>query len=110
MGDQNYYALKGLQDPHPLTISMGNKDSLDRQLLALRDKTLLPFSIDEVKGLKVKGPKGKDTKGKDTRTLVALEIPAPRPGRWVGHPDFRVRSDRVENLLRTSMMPGPETL
>ena len=98
-GDQNYYALRD-QDPHLLTISMGNKDSLDRQLLALRDKTLLPFIIGEVKGLKVKGPKGKDSKGKDTRTLVALEKTGPQTWRWVGRPDFRVRGDRVEKLLR----------
>ena len=88
-GDQNYYALRD-QDPHLLTISMGNKDSLDRQLLALRDKTLLAFIIGEVKGLKVKGPK----------TAVALEKTGPQTWRWVGRPDFRVRGDRVEKLLR----------
>ena len=88
-GDQNYYALKD-QDPHLLTISMGSKDSLDRQLLALRDKTLLAFIIGEVKGLKVKSPK----------TAVALEKTGPQTWRWVGRPDFRVRGDRVEKLLR----------
>jgi hypothetical protein len=88
-GDQNYYALRD-QDPHLLTISMGNKDALDRQLLALRDKTVLAFSIDEVKGLKVEGPK----------TAVALEKIGPQTWRWVGRPDFRVRGDRVEKLLR----------
>jgi hypothetical protein len=88
-GDQNYYALRD-QDPHLFTISMGSKDSLDRQLLALRDKTLLAFITGEVKGLKVKGPK----------TAVALEQTGPRTWRWVGRPDFRVRGDRVEKLLR----------
>ena len=88
-GDQNYYVLRD-QDPHLLTISMGNKESLDRQLLALRDKTVLAFSIDEVKSLKVKGPK----------TAVALEKTAPQTWRWEGRPDFRVRSDRVEKLVR----------
>jgi hypothetical protein len=88
-GDQNYYALRD-QDPHLLTISMGSKDSLDRQLLALRDKTLLPFIMGEVKGLRVKSPK----------TLVALEQTGPQTWVWVGRPDFRVRGDRVEKLLR----------
>jgi hypothetical protein len=88
-GDQNYYALQD-QDPHLLTISMGSKDSLDRQLLALRDKSLLTFIVDEVKGLKVKGPK----------TPVALEKTGPQTWRWTGRPDFRVRSDRVEKLVR----------
>ena len=88
-GDQNYYVLKD-QDPHLLTISMGSKDSLDRQLLALRDKTLLAFIPGEVKGLRVKTPK----------TAVALEKTGPQTWRWVGRPDFRVRGDRVEKLLR----------
>ena len=88
-GDQNYYVLRD-QDPHLLTISMGSKDSLDRQLLALRDKTLLPFIMGEVKGLKVKSPK----------TAAALEKTGPQTWGWVGRPDFRVRGDRVEKLLR----------
>jgi hypothetical protein len=88
-GDQNYYVLRD-QDPHLLTISMGSKDSLDRQLLALRDKTLLPFIMGEVKGLRVKSPK----------TVVALEKTGPQTWGWVGRPDFRVRGDRAEKLLR----------
>ena len=88
-GDQNYYALRD-QDPYLLTISMGSKDSLDRQLMALRDKTLLAFILGEVKGLRVKTPK----------TAVALEMTGPQTWRWVGRPDFRVRGDRVEKLLR----------
>lgn len=88
-GDQNYYVLRD-QDNRLLTISMGSKDSLDRQLLALRDKTLLPFIMDEVKGLKVKTPK----------TAVALSKTGPQTWGWDGRPDFRVRGDRVEKLLR----------
>jgi len=88
-GDQNYYALRD-QDPQLLTISMGSKDSLDRQLLALRDKTLLPFIMGEVKGLRVKGPK----------TEVALSMTGPQAWDWVERPDFRVRGERVEKLLR----------
>jgi hypothetical protein len=88
-GDQNYYVLRD-QDPHLLTITMGGKDSLDRQLLALRDKTLLPFIMGEVKGLKVKGAK----------TTTVLAKTGPQTWVWEGHPDFRVRGDRVEKLLR----------
>jgi hypothetical protein len=88
-GDQNYYVLRD-QDPHLLTIPMGSKDSLDRQLLALRDKTLMPFILGEVKGLKVKNPK----------TAVVLSKTGPQTWGWVGRPDFRVRGDRVEKLLR----------
>ena len=46
--------------------------------------------MDEVKGLKVKTPK----------TAVALEKTGPQTWRWVGRPDFQVRGDRVEKLLR----------
>jgi hypothetical protein len=88
-GDQNYYVLRD-QDPHLLTISMGSRDSLDRKLLALRDKTLLAFIMGEVKGLKVKTPKA----------AAALEKTGPQAWAWVGRPDFRVRGDRVEKLLR----------
>jgi hypothetical protein len=88
-GNQNYYALRD-HDPQLLTISMGSKDSLDRQLLALRDKILLPFIMGEVKGLKVKSPK----------TAAALSMTGPQTWGWAGRPDFRVRGDRVEKLLR----------
>jgi hypothetical protein len=88
-GDHHYYVLRD-QDPGVLTISTGSKDSLDRQLLALRDKTLLAFAAGEVKGLKVKTPK----------TAVVLEKTGPEAWRWAGRPAFRVRGDRVEKLLR----------
>jgi hypothetical protein len=93
-GDQHYYALRD-QDPQLITISEGNKDSLDRQLLALRDKTLLAFITGEVKGLKVKDPKVKGS-----NTAVVLEKTGPQTWRQVGRPDFRVRGDRVEKLVR----------
>lgn len=88
-GDQNYYVLADA-DPHLLMITQGSKDSLDRQLLALRDKTLLAFISDEVKGLKI-------VTGK---TVVNLEKTGPQAWRWVGRPDFKVRGDNVEKLLR----------
>ena len=88
-GNQGYYALKD-QDPHLLMISTGSKDSLDRQLLALRDKTLLSFITAEVKGLRLKSG----------MTTVSLEKADPQTWRWVERPDFPVRGDRVERLLR----------
>jgi predicted XRE-type DNA-binding protein len=88
-GDQNYYVRRD-QDPHLLMISQGSKDSLDRQVLALRDKSLLTYISDEVKGLKIKTGK----------TVVNLEKVGPQNWRWVGRPDFRVRGDHVEKLLR----------
>jgi hypothetical protein len=88
-GGRSYYALKD-QDPHLFMITVGNKDSLDRQLLALRDKTLLAFITSEAKGLKIK----------TAATALDLEKTGPQGWRWVGRPDFRVRSDRVETLLR----------
>jgi hypothetical protein len=88
-GDRHYYALRD-QDPHLFTISQGSKDSLDRPLLALRDKSLLTFITDEVKGLKVTSRK----------ITVTLEKTGPQTWRQVGRPDFRVRGDRVDKLLR----------
>ncbi|MFZ5447360.1 MAG: DUF4340 domain-containing protein [Thermodesulfobacteriota bacterium] len=88
-GDQNYYARAG-EDPRLLMISQGSKDSLDRQLLALRDKSLLAFITDEVNGLKIATGK----------TAVELEKTGPGSWRWVGRPDFKVRGDKVDKLLR----------
>jgi hypothetical protein len=88
-GGESYYALKD-QDPHLLMITRGSKDSLDRQVLALRDKTLLAFISGEVKGLKIKSGKN----------AVDLEKTGDQTWRWVDRPDFRVRGDRVEKLLR----------
>jgi hypothetical protein len=108
-GDQHYYALRD-GDRHLLTISLGDKDTLDRQLLALRDKTVLAFITGEVKGLKVKdpgfknpegkNPKGKGPKVKGPATAVVLEKTGPQTWGRVGRPDFRVRGDRVEKLVR----------
>jgi len=88
-GSENYYALKD-QDPCVLVISRGGKDSLDRQVLALRDKALLSFISGEVKGLKITRDK----------TEVNLDKTGPQTWRWGGRPDFRVRGDRVEKLIQ----------
>lgn len=88
-GGESYYVLKD-QDPHLLMVSVGSKDSLDRQLLALRDKTLLAFISTQVKGLKIK----------TSKTSADLEKTGPQAWRWVGRPHFRVRGDRVEKFIR----------
>jgi hypothetical protein len=88
-GDQNYYVLAD-QDPRLLMVTQGSKDSLDRQLLALRDKTLLAFITGDVKGLKIVTGKKR----------VDLEKTGPQAWRWVGRPEFMVRGDNVEKLLR----------
>jgi hypothetical protein len=88
-GGENYYALAD-KNPHLLLISEGSKDSLDRTLLALRDKTLFPFISLEVKGLKV-------VTGKKT---VDLKKTGTTDWHWVGRPKFKVRGDRVNKLIR----------
>jgi hypothetical protein len=88
-GGENYYALADA-NPHILVISEGTKDSLDRTLLALRDKTLFPIISMEVKGLKV-------VTGK---TTVDLKKTATADWHWVGRPKFKVRGDRVNKLVR----------
>jgi hypothetical protein len=88
-GTRGYYSRLG-QSPDILLISTASKDSLDRTLQALRDKTLLTFQTSEVKAIKLRSGK----------TEVDLDKTGPQAWRWVGRPDFRVRSDRVESLLR----------
>lgn len=88
-GGQSYYALKD-QAPDILLIARANKDTLDPKLVALRDKTLWPFNPGQVKSLKIRSGK----------TQVALEKSGPHTWRYVGRPDFRVRSDRIQFLLQ----------
>jgi hypothetical protein len=88
-GGMSFYVRKD-HDPRILLISRSSKDDLLPQLAALRDKTLWPFHPEQVKSLKIRTGK----------TLVNLEKSGPQTWRWVGRPDFRVRSDRVQFLLR----------
>ncbi len=88
-GDLGYYALAD-QDPKVLIISANNKESLDRGLAALRDRTIFAFNPDQVKALKIR-------RGS---TLVDLERTGPQSWRWVGRDQFQVRRDRVEAMLR----------
>jgi hypothetical protein len=88
-GTLNYYARQD-QEPNILLISSANKDSLDRTLPVLRDKTLLAFLPEEVKGLKIKSG----------QIRVDLEKAGTPAWRWVGRENFKVRSDRVDSWLR----------
>jgi hypothetical protein len=88
-GGRDYYALKD-QSPNVLLINTASKESLDRSLTNLRDKTLLAFEPGEVKEVKIK----------TGRLRVDLEKAGPKVWRWTGKEDFQVRSDRVEALLR----------
>ena len=91
-GDRGYYVLRD-QQPHLFTISSYNKDSLDRSLSALRDKTLFQFAVDQVTGLKV--------------TLGSLKAELRKSNgtwHWEGRHNFKVRRDRLESLLRQLTM------
>jgi hypothetical protein len=86
---QFYYVLKD-QDPQVLLISSGDKNSLDRPLSSLRDKSLLAFNPKEVKAVKF-------TTG---QTAIHLERTGSETWRWLGREPTPVRADRVEGLLR----------
>lgn len=88
-GDRGYYALKD-KDPNIFLIDSNAWHSLNQRLTNLRDKTLLAFSPEQVKAIKIRGDKGQ----------VDLEKSDDQAWRWVARPDFRVRRDRVEGLLR----------
>jgi hypothetical protein len=88
-GARGYYARKD-QEPDVLLIPTASKESLDRDLPALRDKTLLSFEPGQVKGVKLKAG----------QTQVDLEKTGTQVWRRVGRADFKVRPDRVESLLR----------
>ncbi len=52
-GKRGYYARRD-QDPQVLVVATATKESLDRSLSALRDRTLFDFPVDQVKALRVK--------------------------------------------------------
>ena len=72
-----------------MLINTAARDSLNQQLVSLRDKTLWAFDPAQVKSLKLRIDK----------TQVALESTGPNAWRQAGKPAFRVRSDRVVQLL-----------
>jgi len=88
-GGRGYYARKD-DDPNVLVINTGARESLNQQVLSLRDKTLWAFDPTQVKSIKIRIDK----------TVVDLEKTDAGAWRWVGRADNKVRSDRVGELLR----------
>ena len=88
-GNQGFYLLKD-QNKDVLVISAADKQSLDRPLTALRDKRLVDFPVNQVKGLKIR----------IGSSQVDLEKTTPATWKWLGRDQFKVRTDRVESLLR----------
>jgi len=89
-GNLGFYAYKDQDSRGLLVINQGNKGSLDRDLAALRDKTIFAYAPDKAKSLSIK------TGG----ATVQLEKTAPASWRLLGREKFPVRGDRVEELLR----------
>jgi len=73
-----------------LVISTGAREALNQQALSLRDKTLWAFDPAQVKSIQIRTDK----------TKVDLEKTGAAAWRWVGRADYKVRPDRVEELLR----------
>ncbi|HEY9073248.1 MAG TPA: DUF4340 domain-containing protein, partial [Desulfobaccales bacterium] len=88
-GNRGFYVRKD-KALNILLIAGSAKNSLDRPLTPLRDKTLWTFKPGEVKALQIRSGK----------TQVNLEKSGANAWRWVGRPDFKVRPDRVAQLLR----------
>ncbi|MCL4500800.1 MAG: DUF4340 domain-containing protein [Deltaproteobacteria bacterium] len=104
-GGRGFYVRQD-ERPNILLIAEGVRDSLDQSLDNLRDKTLWVFAPDRVKSVKLRTGK----------TEVNLEK-HDGSWTWVGRPNFKVRSDRVEQLLRqlheariTAFPPAPQDL
>ena len=87
-GGRGFYARHD-ERPQVLLIAAGVRDSLDQPLDSLRDKTLWAFAPDQVKSVKLRTDKNEVNLEKHDTTWT-----------WVGRPNFRVRADRVEQLLR----------
>lgn len=87
-GGQGYYARRD-GDPRVLLIAASTKESLDRPLADLRNRTLFDFSADQVKALRVKAG----------NTNVVFEK-KDNKWTWVGREQTRIYQDRLERLLR----------
>ena len=87
-GGQGYYVRRD-QDPGVLIIPTSSKESLDRRLSDLRNRSLFDFTVDQVKVLRVKTKK----------TQVTLEKKGDS-WRWSGKEKFKIEPDRLERLLR----------
>jgi hypothetical protein len=86
---QGYYARKD-DAPGVFIIATGARDSLNLQLLALRDRNLWAFKPDQVKSLRIR----------NDQNQVDLEKGNGNTWRWVGRPEMRLSSPRMEQLLQ----------
>lgn len=84
---QGYYARKD-DTPGIFIITSYSRDFLNQQLYAVWDRNLLVFKPDQVKSLKIRR----------AGTLVDLEK-GDHTWSWVGRPQMRVSSPRLEQLL-----------
>jgi hypothetical protein len=87
-GGQGYYVRRD-QDPQVLIIPSSSKESLDRRLSDLRNRSLFHFTVEQVKALRVKTP----------NIQVTLEKKGDR-WRWAGKENFKIYPARLERLLR----------
>ena len=87
-GGQGYYVRRD-QDPQILIIPSSSKESLDRRLADLRNRSLFDFTVEQVKALRVKTPK----------TQITLEK---KGEHWLlaGKENFKIYPARLERLLR----------
>ncbi len=86
---QGFYARKD-EAPGVFIIAAGARDSLNQQLFALRDKNLWAFNADQVKSLRIRSDQNQ----------VDLEKGKGNTWSWVGRPEMRVSSPRLEQLLQ----------
>ena len=84
-----YYARKD-DAPGVFIIATGARDSLNQQLFALRDRNLWAFKPDQVKSLRIR----------NDQNQVELEKGNGNTWRWVGRPEMRLSSPRLEQLLQ----------
>lgn len=85
---RGYYVRRN-DGPDVLIIANQSREPLDQHLAALRDKTLWTFDPKQVKALKIRSGK----------TQVDLEK-SDASWTWKGRSGFRVRADRVNQLLQ----------
>ncbi|MFP3866654.1 MAG: DUF4340 domain-containing protein [Desulfobacteraceae bacterium] len=88
-GGRSYYAQQQ-GDGKVLLISAVDKETLDKNLTALRDKTIFTISPEQANALQIK----------TARLDLDLKKTGPETWSLEDSPDTRIRSDRVESLLR----------
>jgi hypothetical protein len=92
-GDRSFYAQLD-QDNHIFLINAADKEALDRDLTALRDKAIFTLSPEKVTEVILQTPKSE------------MALKKTNSSHWIitGQPQTKIRSDRVETLLRQLTM------